>query len=71
MIFSENRYSPIGSWPEGMLFRIMLWRAAVDEPALKMPAAEMNAAPRSVAITSAHVAADPSGGVLGRGIQSD
>ena len=47
------------------------WRAAVDEPALKMPAAELNAAARSVAITSAHVAADPSGGVLGRGIQSD
>ena len=23
MIFSENRYPPIGSWPEGMLFRIM------------------------------------------------
>src|SRR5258706_11257616 len=21
MIFSENRYPPIGSWPEGMLFR--------------------------------------------------
>ena len=26
MIFSENRYPPIGSWPEGMLFRIMLWQ---------------------------------------------
>ena len=39
------------------------WCAAVDEPALKMPAAELNAAARSVAITSAHVAADPSGGV--------
>src|SRR5712664_3356963 len=25
MIFSENRYPPIGSWPEGMLFRIMLY----------------------------------------------
>ena len=25
MIFSENRYPPVGSWPEGMLFRIMLW----------------------------------------------
>ena len=24
MIFSENRNPPIGSWPEGMLFRIML-----------------------------------------------
>src|SRR5712692_3099383 len=24
MIFSENRFPPIGSWPEGMLFRIML-----------------------------------------------
>ena len=24
MIFSENRYLPIGSWPKGMLFRIML-----------------------------------------------
>jgi hypothetical protein len=24
MIFSENRYPPIGSKPEGMLFRIML-----------------------------------------------
>jgi len=24
MIFPENRYPPIGSWPEGMLFRIML-----------------------------------------------
>src|SRR5882672_10499799 len=24
MTFSENRYPPIGSWPEGMLFRIML-----------------------------------------------
>ena len=47
------------------------WCAAVDEPALKMPAAELNAAARSVAITSAHVAADPSGGVLGRRIQSD
>jgi len=23
MIFSENRYPPIGSWPEGMLFGIM------------------------------------------------
>ncbi len=22
MIFSENRYPPIGSWPEGMLFGI-------------------------------------------------
>jgi hypothetical protein len=26
MIFSENRFPPIGSWPEGMLFRIMLYR---------------------------------------------
>jgi hypothetical protein len=26
MIFSENRSPPIGSWPEGMLFRIMLYR---------------------------------------------
>ena len=25
MIFSENRFPPIGAWPEGMLFRIMLW----------------------------------------------
>ena len=25
MIFSENRYPPIGSEPEGMLFRIMLY----------------------------------------------
>src|SRR5262249_24531133 len=25
MIFSENRYPPIGSSPEGLLFRIMLW----------------------------------------------
>jgi hypothetical protein len=24
VIFSENRYPPIGSKPEGMLFRIML-----------------------------------------------
>jgi len=24
VIFSENRFPPIGSWPEGMLFRIML-----------------------------------------------
>jgi len=24
MIFPENRFPPIGSWPEGMLFRIML-----------------------------------------------
>jgi hypothetical protein len=24
MILSENRFPPIGSWPEGMLFRIML-----------------------------------------------
>jgi len=24
MIFSENRFPPIGSWPEGMLFPIML-----------------------------------------------
>jgi len=24
MIFSENRYPPVGSLPEGMLFRIML-----------------------------------------------
>ena len=24
MILSENRYPPIGSWPEGKLFRIML-----------------------------------------------
>ena len=46
------------------------WRAAVDEPALKMPAAELNAA-CDQAITPAHVAADPSGGVLGRRIQSD
>src|SRR6267142_4569768 len=28
MIFSENRYPPIGSWPEGMLFRIMLWKSS-------------------------------------------
>ena len=27
MIASENRCPPIGSWPEGMLFRIMLWAA--------------------------------------------
>ena len=47
------------------------WRAAVDEPALKMPAAELNTIRDQVAITSAHVAAEPSGGVLGRGIQSD
>ena len=46
-------------------------RAAVDEPAVKMSAAELNAARDQVAITSAHVAADPSGGVLGRRIQSD
>jgi hypothetical protein len=26
MIFSENLYTPIGSSPEGMLFRIMLWQ---------------------------------------------
>lgn len=25
MIFSENRFPPIGSQPEGMLFRIMLY----------------------------------------------
>jgi len=25
MILSENRYPPIGSQPEGMLFRIMLY----------------------------------------------
>jgi hypothetical protein len=37
---------------------------------MKMPAAELKAA-RDQAITSAHVAADLSGGVLGRGIQSD
>jgi len=24
MIFSENRVPPIGAWPEGKLFRIML-----------------------------------------------
>jgi hypothetical protein len=30
MIFSENRCPPVGSWPEGMLFRIMLY----DEIAL-------------------------------------
>ena len=24
----ENRHPPIGAWPEGMLFRIMLWRLA-------------------------------------------
>src|SRR5215475_8830726 len=24
MTFSENRCAPIGSWPEGMLFRVML-----------------------------------------------
>jgi hypothetical protein len=35
-----------------------------------MPAAELKAA-RNQAITSADVAADLSGGVLGRGIQSD
>jgi hypothetical protein len=23
-VAKENRYPPIGSWPEGMLFRIML-----------------------------------------------
>jgi len=27
MIFSENRRPPIGSKPEGKLFRIMLWCA--------------------------------------------
>ena len=27
MIFSENRFPPIGSEPEGMLFRIMLQRS--------------------------------------------
>jgi hypothetical protein len=47
------------------------WCAAVDEPAVKMSAAELNAARDQVAITSAHVVADPSGGVLGRRIQSD
>jgi hypothetical protein len=26
MAFSENRIPPIGSKPEGKLFRIMLWR---------------------------------------------
>jgi hypothetical protein len=26
MIFSKNRYTPVGSSPEGMLFRIMLWQ---------------------------------------------
>src|SRR6266478_1131164 len=28
MIFSENRFPPVGSWPEGMLFRIMLYPRA-------------------------------------------
>jgi hypothetical protein len=46
-------------------------RAAVDEPALKTPAAAPNAARDQVAITSADVAADLSGGVFGRRIQSD
>jgi hypothetical protein len=47
------------------------WCAAVDQPAVKMSAAELNAARDQVAITSAHVAADPPGGGLGRRIQSD
>jgi hypothetical protein len=42
----------------------------VDEPALKMPAAELHTA-CDQAISSAYVAADLSGGVLGRRIQSD
>ena len=46
------------------------WRAAMSDLALKMPATELKAA-RDQAITSAHVAADLSGRVLGRGIQSD
>jgi hypothetical protein len=29
MIFSENRFPPIGSRPEGMLFRIRLKRHAI------------------------------------------
>jgi hypothetical protein len=32
MIFSENRYTPIGSEPEGKLFRIMLQSAAEHDP---------------------------------------
>lgn len=42
------------------------WCAAVDEPA-----AEPNAARDQVAITPAYIAADLSGGGLGRRIQSD
>jgi hypothetical protein len=31
MISSENRYPPIGSWPEGMLFRIMLEKTVAKD----------------------------------------
>jgi hypothetical protein len=31
MIFSENRYLPIESWPEGMLFRIMLEKTVAKD----------------------------------------
>jgi hypothetical protein len=47
------------------------WRAAVDEPASKMEIAELKASPNKAAMTSAHVAADLSGRVLSRRIQSD
>jgi hypothetical protein len=47
------------------------WRAAVDEPASKMQVAELKASRDQAAMTSAHVAADLSGRVLNRRIQSN
>jgi len=34
MIFSENRCAPVGSWPGGMLFRIMRQSSPVLLPAV-------------------------------------
>jgi len=47
------------------------WRAAVDEPVSKMQVAELKTSRDQAAMTSAHVAADLSGRVLSRRIQSD
>jgi len=47
------------------------WRAPVDEPASKMQVAVLKASRDQAAMMSAHVAADLSGRVLSRRIQSD
>ena len=31
LVARENRFPPIGSLPEGMLFRIMLWQFRIEE----------------------------------------